>query len=69
MIPTYLQADCFANEDLCQGCADVAKQAPTGRWFITMGHCGFNSPANNRSGYATQAAAVAASKRYQGKKR
>jgi len=28
-----------------------------GRWFITAGHCGFNSRANNDKGYATPEAA------------
>jgi hypothetical protein len=31
------------------------------RWFITIGRPGFNLPANNRLGYATEAAAMAAS--------
>jgi hypothetical protein len=34
------------------------------RWFITLGHPGFNSPANNRNGYATEAGARAASRKY-----
>lgn len=33
------------------------------RWFITMGQPGFNLPANNGKGYATQKAAAAASNR------
>jgi hypothetical protein len=35
-----------------------------GRWFITIGNPGFNSPANNRNGYATEEGAMAASLRY-----
>ena len=31
-----------------------------GRWFITIGNPGFNSPANNGKGYATRAKAMAA---------
>lgn len=47
----------------------VAVQDPaTGRWFITIGHAGFNSPANNRNGYATAEAALAAHYRYAGKR-
>ena len=35
------------------------------RFFIGVGFPGFNSPANNRSGYATPEAALAASLRYE----
>jgi hypothetical protein len=35
-----------------------------GRHYITAGRPGFNSPANNRDGYATEAAARAASAGY-----
>lgn len=34
-----------------------------GRWFITMGHAGFNLPANNGQGYLTRRRAVAAHRR------
>ena len=34
------------------------------RWFITLGHNGFNSPANNRQGYKDAASALAAARRY-----
>ena len=37
------------------------------RFFIGMGYPGFNSPANNRSGYATPEAALKASLRYERK--
>lgn len=49
-------------------CADracshrAAQHAVTGRWFITMGHAGFNLPVNNGRGYATEARAIEASK-------
>jgi hypothetical protein len=36
-------------------------------YFIKVGFAGFNSPANNGRGYATQAKAEAAILRYQGK--
>lgn len=51
---------------LCTGvCGQLVKQnSATGRWFITMYHAGFNSPANNGRGYATMDAAAAASRRY-----
>lgn len=42
----------------------VAQLPETGNWFITFGHCGFNSKANNRCGYASKAKAMAAMKRY-----
>jgi hypothetical protein len=45
-------------------CAQAVKQAPSGRWFITMGHAGFNSRANNRDGYASREKAEAAYRRY-----
>ena len=37
------------------------------RFFIGIGFPGFNSPANNRSGYVTAQAALAASRRYERK--
>lgn len=41
-------------------CEGVVKSDERGRWFITLGHAGFNLPMNNRSGYATKLRAVAA---------
>lgn len=55
--------DC-AKAGVCPkiACSHVAKQRPdTGRWYITMGHAGFNSRENNGSGYATQLEARQAS--------
>jgi hypothetical protein len=47
---------------------DVTQQDDrTGRWYIKMGFAGFNSKANNYSGYATQDDAVRAILRYQNK--
>lgn len=40
----------------------VAKS--NGRWFITVSHAGYNSPANNRRGYESAARAGAALNRY-----
>ena len=37
------------------------------RYFIAIGFAGFNSPANNRSGYASPESALAASLRYERK--
>jgi hypothetical protein len=63
-IPAYLDSGCAV--DMCKSprpwdcCTDAVKQNPqTGRWFITMGHAGFNSKTNNGDGYATQAKAQA----------
>lgn len=48
-------------------CRDAACQhlavEQDGRWFIAMGHAGFNTRANNDRGYASAAAAVRASVR------
>ena len=35
-----------------------------GRWYISMGRPGFNSKANNRNGYATEKAALEATKKF-----
>lgn len=46
-------------------CKDAVAQLPeTGNWYITFGHAGFNSKANNGLGYASKAKAIAAMKRY-----
>jgi hypothetical protein len=37
-------------------CPNAVKEGvgpEAGRWFISIGHPGFNSPANNRSGYSS----------------
>lgn len=59
----HLDSKCAA---VCKNtrCAWSVRQSPTGRWFITIGHAGFNSPANNRDGYATQDSAYTAAYRY-----
>lgn len=71
-IPSWLDSGCMARilatecEDyICRGgCAEMVKQAPSGRWYITMGHAGFNSRANNGAGYASEGKARAALGRY-----
>ena len=67
-IPAYLIStdECEFASDLCYGnCSEPVKQrGDTGRWYITMGHPGFNSPANNAAGYSTSAAALASLNRY-----
>jgi hypothetical protein len=64
--PSYLLSGLGCERSFCEqpACAGAVKQAPSGRWFITMGHPGFNSPANNRDGYATREKALAAFRRY-----
>jgi hypothetical protein len=64
-IPTHLLSDRGCERDICYGGhEDAVKQAPDGQWFITMGHPGFNSPANNGLGYSSRASAEAAVQRY-----
>lgn len=63
MIPAYLTSPCAdkMEVDLCREsyrCSCSAKCNPvTGRFFITMGHAGFNSEANNGEGYVSEQAA------------
>lgn len=68
--PTHLLSKCIESLDICYGgCGDSERQDPaTGRWFITMGHPGFNSAANNRQGYSTKSAAHMAMTRYTNKR-
>jgi hypothetical protein len=42
----------------------VAMLPETGRWYITFGHAGFNSHANNRLGYSTKEKAMGAMRHY-----
>ena len=60
----HLISNCAGKYPLCNGCAETTKQGPNGRWFITMGHAGFNHWANNRDGYVAKAAAEAISARF-----
>jgi hypothetical protein len=64
--PEYLIApkSCFTADHDGLNCPHRIKQdVVTGRWYITMGHAAYNSPANNRDGYASRNAALAANKR------
>jgi len=68
-IPDYLLSDdrCeFKHFDICDGsCKTPVKDNPdSGRWYITMGHPGFNSDANNADGYKSRNAALAGIKKY-----
>jgi hypothetical protein len=60
-LPTY-----ESGLRMCHGGhPEAVRQDPvSGRYFITMGHPGFNSPANNRGGYASRAKAEAAMRHY-----
>lgn len=57
----------FYNHMTSQYEAECAELGFGGAWFIKIGFAGFNSPANNRLGYKTKAAAEAACLRYQSK--
>lgn len=64
-VPAYLISTDECVRLACgNDCANRFKQAADGRWFITMGHAGYNSPANNGDGYASEKAAAAAHNRY-----
>jgi hypothetical protein len=49
-----------------EGAGAVVQAGAAGNWFVTMGHAGFNTRANNGGGYISEKAARAAVKRYQG---
>ena len=54
------------RDELCNGSHDdaVKQLEVNGRWYITMGHPGFNSPENNRDGYRSEDAARSDIARY-----
>lgn len=60
MIPEFLLSECAGKCEPCFGeCDEPVKQdVRTGRWFVTMGHPGFNSAANNNRGFKTKLKAV-----------
>ena len=39
-------------------------KAPSGRWYITLGHAGFNSARNNADGYGSKAIAASVNRMY-----
>lgn len=66
-IESYLIGNLGCERDVCSNpdCREAVKERPdTRRFYITMGHPGFNSRANNGNGYDTSAAARAAIRRY-----
>jgi len=65
VLPAHLQGHSEISPCYDPSCAQATKQNPqTGRWFITIGHAGFNTRANNASGYETQGEACAALRRH-----
>lgn len=62
------------NEKLMEGCEPEAMcdgqycgretVEHEGRWYITIGHPGFNSPSNNMSGYSSRAKAIESLEHY-----
>ena len=60
----YLVSACQRYDGTC-GCAEPVVQ-DGGRWFILIGHAGFNSPANNARGYASKAGALREHRRCKG---
>lgn len=60
-IPEYFLSknECEKKTDVCYDCDESVKRDPaTGRWFITIGHPGFNSGLNNNRGYRTRRLAM-----------
>lgn len=56
---THLVGACAGHVCREPACPHAVRQNPyDGRWYVTMGHAGFNTKANNANGYATQAAAA-----------
>lgn len=56
---------CEHKESPCYGeCREPVKQRNDGRWFVTMGHPGFNSEKNNFRGYTTRGSAMGAIRYY-----
>jgi hypothetical protein len=52
----------------CKGFGALAVQwKGIGQWYITTGHAGFNSPANNGQGYVSEQTARQAIRRYESK--
>ena len=45
----------------------VAMLPETERWYITFGHCGFNSYCNNHLGYSTKEKAMSVMRNYRNK--
>lgn len=58
-MPHFLDSPCIDKADLCMGCEQAVKRNErSGRWYITIGHPGFNTAANNGAGYKSKDMAV-----------
>ena len=57
-----VQCQCFGD-----GPRPVFEEKVTGKWFILMGHAGFNSSRNNLQGYKSEKGARAGIRHYQTK--
>ena len=68
---THFETTCSASAvGYCGGgCEDAIRIRKDARWFITVGHPGFNSAANNRDGYRNYSDAKRALNRYARKER
>ena len=61
----HLYSNCLVCRDT--DCKDAVKQSPSGRWYITMGHAGFNTKANNGNGYNFKSTALKVMKKHTGR--
>jgi hypothetical protein len=58
---THLVGKCAGTVCRDEKCPEAVKRCEyDGRHYITMGHAGFNLPANNGNGYANEGLAKAA---------
>lgn len=60
-IEPWLIGNLGCERDVCSNpdCREAVKERPnTGRWYITMGHPGFNTRANNAEGYVSRTRAL-----------
>lgn len=57
---THLVGKCAGTVCRDAACSGAAKRNEyDSRWYITMGHAGFNTKANNANGYASEELAKA----------
>jgi N-acetylmuramoyl-L-alanine amidase len=61
----HLLSNCYNRICSDPNCKEIVKQNEfTGRWFITMGHAGFNTGANNSDGYSEKSHALKINQKY-----
>lgn len=63
MSMNHLISNCSGTICTNPNCPNIAAQGPNGRWYITMGHPGFNTQENNGLGYRYRESALSASVR------